>query len=102
MKHLTVLERAGLITVRRQGRERWNHLNAATLGRIYDRWLSRQAAWSPTLEGRHITEEESPVLPTMSEQESAIPCEPKSDSEFPQEPLKELYLVVRPEEKYMV
>lgn len=31
MKHLTILERAGLVVVRRRGRERWNHLNVVPL-----------------------------------------------------------------------
>lgn len=34
MKHLSVLERAGLISVRRQGRERWNHLNATPMQHV--------------------------------------------------------------------
>ncbi len=41
MKHLGVLEAAGLVTVERKGRERWNHLNAVPLRRIYERWVSR-------------------------------------------------------------
>lgn len=41
MKHLGVLEAAGLITVERKGRERWNHLNAVPLKRVYERWVSR-------------------------------------------------------------
>lgn len=41
MKHLGVLEAAGLITAERRGRERWNHLNAVPLRRIYERWVSR-------------------------------------------------------------
>jgi DNA-binding transcriptional ArsR family regulator len=39
MKHLSVLEQAKLIVVRRRGRERWNYLNAVPLQRIYERWL---------------------------------------------------------------
>ena len=35
MKHLDVVEDAGLIAVRR----RWNHLNAVPLQRIVERWL---------------------------------------------------------------
>lgn len=31
MKHLAILEDAGLVVVARRGRERWNHLNAAPL-----------------------------------------------------------------------
>lgn len=41
MKHLTVLEEAGLVFHEKRGRERWNHLNAAPLRQIYDRWVSR-------------------------------------------------------------
>jgi DNA-binding transcriptional ArsR family regulator/uncharacterized protein YndB with AHSA1/START domain len=39
MKHLGVLERAGLVVVRRNGRERWNHLNAVPLRRIYEHYI---------------------------------------------------------------
>jgi DNA-binding transcriptional ArsR family regulator/uncharacterized protein YndB with AHSA1/START domain len=41
MKHLRVLTDAGLVVVRRQGRECWNHLNAVPLRRVYDRWVTR-------------------------------------------------------------
>lgn len=40
MKHLGVLERAGLILVRREGRYRWNRINPAPIRQIYDRWMS--------------------------------------------------------------
>jgi DNA-binding transcriptional ArsR family regulator/uncharacterized protein YndB with AHSA1/START domain len=40
-KHLAVLERAGLITTIRQGREKRHYLNAAPIGDIADRWISR-------------------------------------------------------------
>jgi DNA-binding transcriptional ArsR family regulator/uncharacterized protein YndB with AHSA1/START domain len=39
MKHLGVLEGAGLVVVRRNGRERWNHLNAVPLRRIYEHYI---------------------------------------------------------------
>lgn len=41
MKHLTVLEAANLIVVRREGRMRWNHLNAVPLREMYERWVSQ-------------------------------------------------------------
>jgi DNA-binding transcriptional ArsR family regulator len=41
MQHLGVLVEAQLVTVTRQGRERWNHLNAVPIRRIYERWVSR-------------------------------------------------------------
>src|SRR5687767_1365022 len=39
MKHLEVLSTAGLVVVRRQGRERWNHLNGVPLRQAYERWM---------------------------------------------------------------
>jgi uncharacterized protein YndB with AHSA1/START domain len=38
MKHLGVLARAGIVTARRQGRERWNVLNPEPLREIEGRW----------------------------------------------------------------
>jgi DNA-binding transcriptional ArsR family regulator len=43
MQHLGVLERAELVIVRREGRVRWNYLNAVPIKEIYDRWISRYA-----------------------------------------------------------
>ena len=39
MQHLKVLEDADLVIVRREGRERWNHLNALPIKHIHDRWI---------------------------------------------------------------
>ncbi|RCS22141.1 transcriptional regulator [Phyllobacterium salinisoli] len=44
MQHLKVLEEAELIIVRREGRERWNHLNSLPIKQIHDRWISQYAA----------------------------------------------------------
>ena len=47
MQHLEVLASSGLVLVRRQGRQRFNYLNAAPLRRWYERWvvpLADQAA----------------------------------------------------------
>ncbi|KRA00312.1 ArsR family transcriptional regulator [Mesorhizobium sp. Root157] len=43
MQHLKVLEAAGLVVARREGRERWNHLDALPIKRIHDRWISEYA-----------------------------------------------------------
>lgn len=40
-QHLAVLEGAGLIQTRRQGRYKFHHLNTRPLVRIIDRWLRR-------------------------------------------------------------
>lgn len=39
MQHIGVLEKAGLIVVKREGRLRWNYLNAVPIQNIYDRWI---------------------------------------------------------------
>lgn len=41
MQHLDVLEGAGILLVRREGRERWNELNAVPIQRELERWLTR-------------------------------------------------------------
>ena len=43
MQHIGVLERAELIIAHREGRNRWNYLNAAPFRDIYDRWISGYA-----------------------------------------------------------
>jgi len=43
MKHLGILERAGLVVARRHGRLRLNHLNAAPLRALVAGWLSPRA-----------------------------------------------------------
>jgi len=39
MKHLSVLVEAGLVVVRREGRQRWNELNPMPIHQIYRRWI---------------------------------------------------------------
>lgn len=43
MQHLKILEAADLIIVRREGRERWNHLNAMPIKAVHDRWIAPYA-----------------------------------------------------------
>jgi DNA-binding transcriptional ArsR family regulator len=51
MQHLGVLERAGVVLVHREGRERWNELNAGPIQRELERWLNsfQQASASQLL-----------------------------------------------------
>jgi DNA-binding transcriptional ArsR family regulator len=46
MQHLGVLERAGLIIPKREGRYRWNYLNVVPIKEIYDRWINPYASRS--------------------------------------------------------
>src|ERR671935_1025188 len=43
MKHLRVLEDAGLVVSRRRGREKLHFLNAVPIRLIHDRWVSKYA-----------------------------------------------------------
>jgi DNA-binding transcriptional ArsR family regulator len=40
-QHLDVLESAGLVTTRREGRYKFHYLDTRPLGSICDRWLTR-------------------------------------------------------------
>ncbi len=44
MQHLKVLEEAGLVVARRDGRERWNRLNAIPIQELHERWIGGYAA----------------------------------------------------------
>ncbi len=41
MKHLKVLEEAGLVVVRRSGREKLHFLNPVPIRQIHDRWIDK-------------------------------------------------------------
>jgi len=41
MKHLKVLEEAGLVTTRRSGREKLHFLNPVPIQLIHDRWIDK-------------------------------------------------------------
>ena len=41
MKHLRVLEDAGLVVTQRQGREKLHYLNAVPIRLIHDRWIDK-------------------------------------------------------------
>jgi len=43
MKHLRVLEDAGLIVTRRSGREKLHYLNPVPIRLIHDRWIDKYA-----------------------------------------------------------
>jgi DNA-binding transcriptional ArsR family regulator len=52
MKHLRVLEEAGLVTTRRRGREKLHFLNPVPIQLVHDRWVSKYAEpWAATLTG---------------------------------------------------
>jgi uncharacterized protein YndB with AHSA1/START domain/biotin operon repressor len=59
MKHLRVLEEAGLVVTKRRGREKLHFLNPVPIRLVHDRWVSKYAEpWAATLTGlkRHLEE----------------------------------------------
>jgi uncharacterized protein YndB with AHSA1/START domain len=52
MKHLRVLEQAGLVTTKRRGREKLHFLNPVPIRLVHDRWVSKYAEpWAAALSG---------------------------------------------------
>jgi uncharacterized protein YndB with AHSA1/START domain/DNA-binding transcriptional ArsR family regulator len=52
MKHLQILEDAGLLTTRKAGREKHHYLNPVPIQQVYDRWVSKYSQpWSQALTG---------------------------------------------------
>lgn len=52
MKHLKLLEEAGLVVTRRQGREKLHFLNPVPIRLVHDRWVSKYAEpWAAGLSG---------------------------------------------------
>ena len=84
MKHLSVLEAAGLVVARKRGREVWHSLNAVPLRRIYERWVSAyQGQWASSLLGiQRVAEDGQPIKegagvePVQVEQEVVIAASP--------------------------
>ena len=52
MQHIGVLEKAGLLISRREGRQRWNYLNVMPIKEIHDRWISPYATHAVQLLAR--------------------------------------------------
>ncbi|HLC04446.1 MAG TPA: SRPBCC domain-containing protein [Anaerolineales bacterium] len=52
MKHLRVLEQAGLVVTKRRGREKLHFLNPVPIRLIHDRWIDKYTEpWAATLSG---------------------------------------------------
>src|SRR5881398_3731783 len=66
MKHLRVLEEAGLVTTQKRGREKLHFLNPVPIRLVHDRWVSKYAKpWAAALGGlkRQLEEETMQKLP---------------------------------------
>ncbi len=65
MKHLGVLEDAGLVVVRREGRHRWNYINPVPIDRVCGRWIHGQV--------RHLTQAVNRLKSFVEDQEEPWP-----------------------------
>ncbi len=61
MKHLRVLEEAGLVVTRRRGREKLHFLNPVPIRLVHDRWVSKYSEpWAAALSGlKHRLEDKT-------------------------------------------
>jgi uncharacterized protein YndB with AHSA1/START domain/DNA-binding transcriptional ArsR family regulator len=67
MKHLKVLEQAGLVTTKRAGREKLHFLNAVPIRLVHDRWVSKYSEpWAAALSGLKQQIEEEPMMDTQN------------------------------------
>jgi uncharacterized protein YndB with AHSA1/START domain/DNA-binding transcriptional ArsR family regulator len=56
MKHLKLLEEAGLVTTKRRGREKLHFLNPVPIRLVHDRWVSKYSEpWATALSGLKTT-----------------------------------------------
>ncbi len=73
IKHVKILDAAGLLRVEARGRERWNHLNGVPLQEIAERWLKPyEAVWASKIWRLQraaelpIHAEETPTMPDQT------------------------------------
>jgi uncharacterized protein YndB with AHSA1/START domain/DNA-binding transcriptional ArsR family regulator len=63
MKHLKVLEEAGLVTTKKRGREKLHFLNPVPIRLVHDRWVSKYSEpWAATLSQLKTRIEEKPKM----------------------------------------
>lgn len=76
MKHLGVLEDAGLVTTMRRGREKLHYLNPVPIRLVHDRWVSKYAEpWAATLSGlkKHLEDDIMQTVKNVSWAEGTAP-----------------------------
>lgn len=76
MKHLKVLEEAGVVTTRKQGREKLHFLNPVPIRLVHDRWVSKYAEpWAATLSGlkSYLEDEDMSSVTTVSWEQGTAP-----------------------------
>jgi uncharacterized protein YndB with AHSA1/START domain/DNA-binding transcriptional ArsR family regulator len=76
MKHLRVLEEAGLVVTERRGREKLHFLNPVPIQLVHDRWVSKYAEpWAKTLSRlkTHLEDDAMETVKTVSWADGTAP-----------------------------
>ena len=95
MKHLRLLENAGLVVTRRVGREKLHFLNPVPIRLIYERWVDKYAArWAAALTGLKRQLEEKAMDPIDVPHQ--VPLVPSPDGEGAMA-VFEIYIKTTPE-----
>jgi uncharacterized protein YndB with AHSA1/START domain/DNA-binding transcriptional ArsR family regulator len=94
MKHLKVLEAAGLVKTKRQGREKLHFLNPIPIRLVHDRWVSKYAEpWAAGLSDlKTQIEQEEPTMSTGTQQSGKRPWTAE-----PTEKVFEIFIKTTPE-----
>ncbi|HEY7935061.1 MAG TPA: SRPBCC domain-containing protein [Solirubrobacteraceae bacterium] len=93
MKHLKVLEEAGLLVTRRRGREKLHFLNPVPIRLVHDRWVSKYSEpWAATLSELKTRIEEDPKMDTDTRSAGKRPW-----TAGPTEKVFEIYIKTTPE-----
>ena len=93
MKHLKVLEQAGLLTTKRAGREKLHFLNPVPIRLVHDRWVSKYAEpWAAALSGLKKRIEEEPKMSTDTQSSGKRPAAAE-----PTEKVFEIFIKTTPE-----
>src|SRR3984885_4211134 len=92
MKHLKLLEEAGLVLTRRRGREKLHFLNPVPIRLVHDRWVSKYAEpWAATLSGLKTRIEEEAEMDTQTSSAKRTWTAAPTDKVF------EIYIKTTPE-----
>ena len=83
MKHMDVLEKAGLLVIRREGRYRHNHLNPMPIQRVYDRWVARHVQGTAQRLSRLKNYVESGIEPNAEPASRELtPSKPRNENDM--------------------
>jgi uncharacterized protein YndB with AHSA1/START domain/DNA-binding transcriptional ArsR family regulator len=97
MKHLRLLEEAGLVVTRKEGREKRHFLNPVPIRLIHDRWVNKYTErWAATLTGLKRELETEPMSTSSIDMPHQVPLVPSPDGEGAMA-VFEIYIKTTPE-----